>query len=151
MKFYFLRQHSLLYLIQLQDDLGRVEEAKFSPTSIAEKRNTHQQSKAGQTNGIKDGLSNDQGGHLNGAQNGGAGEQINYLPQDALLNNGPYKSLETLWNKAASEGKKVEVTVKPIYEGSSKRASEFRVEYTIDGGEVIPERFLNTPTPKKGQ
>jgi filamentous hemagglutinin len=127
------------------DNLGRVEEASFSPSDASAARNAHQQLQAGKTDGIKDALPNDQGGHINAAQNGGAGEQINYLPQDATVNNGVYKSLETSWNKAASEGKQVDVTVKPIYEGISKRLSEFRVQYTIDG--TMKEKiFDNTPT-----
>jgi len=104
-----------------------------------------QQRKAGQTDGIKDGFPNDQGGHLNAAQNGGAGEQINYLPQDALLNNGSYKSLENTWNKATAEGKKVDVTIKPIYDGNSKRPSRFEVKYMVDGWKPIKENFSNTP------
>lgn len=82
---------------------------------------------------------------MNAAQNGGAGEQINYLPQDALLNNGSYKSLENTWAKATAEGKKVDVTIKPIYEGTSKRPSEFRVQYTIDG-KTEKTKLPNTPT-----
>ena len=32
------------------------------------------------------------------------------------------------------------------YDGTSKRPSEFNVQYTIDGGKPIPKTFLNTPT-----
>ncbi len=59
--------------------------------------------------------------------------------------------MENTWAKATAEGKKVDVTIKPIYDGNSKRPSEFRVEYAIDGGEPIPEIFPNTPTKKKRQ
>jgi len=51
--------------------------------------------------------------------------------------------MENSWTKAANEGKKVEVKIKPIYEGSSKRPSEFRVEYTIDNVKPNIEKFKN--------
>ncbi len=115
------------------DELGRAKEVKYEVKNQTADRNQYQQTKAGKTGGIKDAQENDQGGHLQAATHGGAGEQINYLPQDAHLNNSEWKKMENSWTKAANEGKKVEVKIKPTYEGSSKRPSEYRVEYSIDG------------------
>jgi filamentous hemagglutinin len=53
--------------------------------------------------------------------------------------------LENTWAKAVADGKKVDVTIKPVYDGTSKRPSEFKVEYSIDGI-FNREEFLNTPT-----
>jgi hypothetical protein len=125
------------------DDLGRVQEASFSPNSTSADRNLYQQSQAGQTGGIKDGLANDQGGHINAAQNGGAGEQINYLPQDAVVNNGNYKKLENIWAQAAKNGDDVKVTVKPTYTGNSKRPDSFDVSYSINGEKSMPVNIPN--------
>jgi len=51
--------------------------------------------------------------------------------------------MENSWTKAANEGKKVEVKIKPIYNGSSKRPSEYFIEYKIDNGKPIIEKFKN--------
>lgn len=115
------------------DANGRVEETSYNVTNTTSDRNTYQQGKAGKTDGYKDGQANDQGGHLQATTHGGAGEQINLLPQDAKLNNSEWKKMENTWTKAANEGKDVKVKIKPVYSGDSKRPSEFRVEYSIDG------------------
>lgn len=125
-------------------DLGRVQEATFIPSVTSGDRNLYQQSQAGKTDGIKDGLSNDQGGHINAAQNGGAGEQINYLPQDAIVNNGEYKKLENLWAQAVQNGDDVKVTVKPTYTGESKRPDSFNVSYTVNGNVAEPVSIKNS-------
>jgi hypothetical protein len=49
------------------------------------------------------------------------------------LNNSDWKKMENTWTKAANEGKKVEVKITPIYTGTSKRPSAYRVAYKIDG------------------
>ncbi|WP_241542998.1 DNA/RNA non-specific endonuclease, partial [Vibrio vulnificus] len=51
-------------------------------------RNTYQQSKAGKTDGIKDGLVDDEGGHLIASIFKGPGEQINYAAMNGNLNKG---------------------------------------------------------------
>ena len=55
------------------------------------------------------------------------GEQINYVPQTAKLNNGEWKSMEKKWKDALSEGKKVEVDIQIIYNSdkSTKRPLGF--------------------------
>ena len=124
------------------DELGRVEEVSYNVENKTVNRNNYQQRKAGRTKGIKNGQENDQGGHFQPAAHGGPGEQINLAPQNGSLNNGEYKILENTWTKAVAEGKNVEVKIKPIYEGSSRRPSEYKVKYTIDGEEHY-ENFSN--------
>ncbi len=51
--------------------------------------------------------------------------------------------MENSWTKATNEGKRVEVKNKPVYNGTSKRPSEYWVEYSIDKGKPIIEKFKN--------
>ena len=44
-----------------------------------------------------------------------------------------------------NEGKRVEVNIKPIYSGGSKRPDSFEISYAVDG-RVLPKEFIkNTP------
>ena len=125
------------------DANGRVKETSYTVSNTTSDRNTYQQGKAGKKDGHKDGQTNDQGGHIQATTHGGAREQINLLPQDAKLNNSEWKKMENTWTKAANDGKKVKVKIKPVYSGDSRRPSEYRVEYTIDNGKPIIEKFKN--------
>jgi len=92
-------------------------------------RNTYQQSVVG-----KSGEATDQGGHLIASALGGAGDRINLVPMDKVLNNGAYKKMEADLIKAVSEGKNVSVKIDVGYpDGGGVRPSEFRVTTTIDG------------------
>ena len=86
---------------------------------------------------IKDGVKgSDQGGHIIAARFSGHGEQINLYPQSATLNQGAWERMENQWAKALGEGKKVEVEIKAIFYGESKRPSRFEFEYWIDNRKV---------------
>lgn len=81
MAFFYPKLRTLLYTIETKD------------------RNVYQQ---GKSVDIKDGIKgDDQGGHIIARVFNGPGEQINYVPQTAKLNNGEWKSME-------KHGKKVE-------------------------------------------
>jgi filamentous hemagglutinin len=75
----------------------------------------------------------DDGGHLIANILNGPGEQINYLPQTINLNRGNWKTMENTFSEALQKGSKVEVEIKPIFSGTSKRPTKFEVEYWIDG------------------
>ncbi|WP_259586451.1 DNA/RNA non-specific endonuclease [Shewanella baltica] len=60
-------------------------------------------SKAGKAEGIKDGLDNDEGGHLIASNFDGPGEQINYAAMDGNLNKGAWKAMENKWAEAIKE------------------------------------------------
>uniref|UniRef100_UPI003734D5B9 DNA/RNA non-specific endonuclease n=1 Tax=Vibrio atypicus TaxID=558271 RepID=UPI003734D5B9 len=94
--------------------------------------------------GIKDGLTEDDGGHLIASIFDGAGEQINYAPMNANLNRGAWKAMENRWAKALNGDppKTVKIDIQPIYEGNSKRPEAFEVIYEIDGKEEFLE-FAN--------
>lgn len=80
------------------------------------------------------GQTGDQGGHLIASALGGAGDKINLVPMDKILNNGAYKAMESNLAKALEEGKKVSVKIDVAYpDGGGNRPSGFTVNYTIDG------------------
>ena len=96
-------------------------------------RNTYQQSVVG-----KSGEAADQGGHLIASALGGAGDKINLVPMDKILNNGSWKTMETSLGKALEQGKSVSVKIDVGYPASGgNRPSSFTVNYTIDG---LPDR-----------
>ena len=72
-------------------------------------RNMYQQRKAVE---IKDGVKGeDHVGHLIVRIFNGPGEQINYIPQNAKLNNGEWRAMENEWKKELRAGKKVELDI----------------------------------------
>ena len=61
---------------------------------------------------IKDGVKGeDQGGHLIARIFNGPSEQINYIPQNAKLNNGEWRAMENEWKKELKAGKRVEFDI----------------------------------------
>ena len=124
------------------DSEGRVSRVSGKLDLNTRDRNTYQQGKSAKEAGIKDGLADDDGGHLIASIFDGAGEQINYAPMNSNLNRGAWKSMENKWAKALEEGKEVTVDIQPIYEAGSKRPSSFEVIYEIDGKEYFAD-FLN--------
>jgi hypothetical protein len=126
------------------DKKGRVNEVSANLDYNKADSNGHQQTAAGETNGIKDGQSTDEGGHLIASILNGTGDQINYLPMTKNLNRGQWRKMENKWARALKETppKNVDIKIKPVYTGNSKRPSEYRVEYTIDHI-VTKEKFNN--------
>ena len=121
----------------MTDELGKVKRVTGELHLNKWDRNHYQQHQAGKTDGIKDGKVNDDGGHLVPSRHDGAGEQINYVPMNSNLNRGAWKKMENIWDKALQAGQKVEVDIKPIYSGDSKRPDKFKVIYKIDGKEFM--------------
>ncbi len=115
------------------DAKGRVEQVTGTLDLKHADRNGYQQTKAGQEGGIKDGVADDEGGHLIAAIFNGPGEQINYHAMDGTLNKSGWKTMENEWAAALKDGKKVDVDIKAVFDGDSKRPEAFRVEYVIDG------------------
>jgi len=117
------------------DDFGRVKKVSGDLKLEPRGRNTYQQGKSVE---LKDGTKGiDDGGHLIADRFYGPGEQINYLPQKSSLNKGAWKKMENDWAKAIEQGKKVEVDIRPVFEGSSKRPVEFEVFYKVNGEEFV--------------
>jgi len=59
------------------------------------------------------------------------------------LNQREWKKLENSWATAINSGKKVDVKIKVIFDGKSKRPSRYDVEYWIDGESFEPIEFIN--------
>ena len=54
---------------------------------------------------------------------------------------GKWYKLETQSKNLLNEGKRVEVNIKPIYSGSSKRPDSFEISYAVDS-RVLPKEFI---------
>ncbi|WP_083229827.1 DNA/RNA non-specific endonuclease [Pseudoalteromonas sp. BMB] len=117
------------------DEFGRVKSVSGKLDLDTVDRNKYQQSKAGATGGIKDGLVDDEGGHLIATIFKGPGEQINYAAMNGNLNKGAWKRMENKWAEALKETppKEIDVNINAIYEENSKRPVAFDVTYIIDG------------------
>ncbi|ELH4811279.1 DNA/RNA non-specific endonuclease [Vibrio vulnificus] len=128
------------------DELGRVHSVSGKLELSKADRNKYQQSKAGETDGIKDGLLDDEGGHLIASIFKGPGEQINYAAMNGNLNKGAWKRMENEWAKAlkGNPPKEVQVEINAIYENNSKRPEAFDVKFLIDGKKTSVT-FLNKP------
>ncbi len=86
----------------------------------------------------------DQGGHLIVRSFNGPGEQINYIPQNAKLNNGEWRVMENEWKKELKAGKKVEFDIQIIYDGDiNKSPKRFLVEYKVGNEHTIQKIFNN--------
>nr|WP_276320189.1 DNA/RNA non-specific endonuclease [Histophilus somni] len=93
-------------------------------------------------------LESDCGGHLLASMFRGAGEKINLVAMDEILNGpkGKWYQMERQWKQALEQGKKVEVDIKPIYRGNSKRPDSFDINYSINGKVIELPKIKNTPT-----
>ncbi len=49
------------------------------------------------------------------------------------MNKGAWKKMENDWAKAIEQGKTIEVDIRPVFEGTSKRPVAFEVDYWING------------------
>lgn len=121
------------------DKLGRTTSAEGKLRIDPSERDLNAQKKAGG----KDRLKTDDGGHPIGSQFGGAGDRF-LIPQDATLNRGPYKALESKWASAIKNGDKVFAKVDMNYPGKSMRPDRIRVTYSING-EKFKTSFSNKP------
>ncbi len=121
----------------LTDEYGRVNRVTGSlELNLSKERNGYQQVKSVK---IKNGITKtknetpDQGGHIIARIFNGPGEQINYVPQNALINNGNWKSMENDFRMNLESGDKVEVDIKIVYDikGTSKRPKKFVVDAKV--------------------
>jgi hypothetical protein len=92
-------------------------------------------------------LTDDDGGHLIGAQFKGPKDIDNLVPQNSQINRsgGKWYEMESEWSKALNEipPKKVTVKIEPIYSGSSMRPDSFKIIYQIGNKRPVTKRILN--------
>ena len=73
------------------------------------------------------------------------GEKLNIVPMNRNLNKGEWKKIGNEQGAALKENKNVQVDISPVYDGLSKRPSNFEVRYRIDGGRTVTLRLKNSP------
>ncbi|WP_290731740.1 MULTISPECIES: DNA/RNA non-specific endonuclease [unclassified Fibrobacter] len=122
------------------DQYGRINE--FS--AILRKTNYNPRGSKGVEQKIGHQMKCGVGGHLIGNQFGGTGGYENLVPMSSSVNSGTYKSLENVWAKALKEGKKVLVSGKLLYSGTSFVPTEFIINYIVDGVAQLEKRIPNT-------
>jgi len=90
---------------------------------------------AQRTVGGVDRLPTDDGGHLIGNQFGGSGNIDNLVPQSSAINRsgGQWYRMEQDWAAALRAGDSVNVTINPIYRGTSMRPVGFDIQSRING------------------
>ncbi|MBC1500342.1 hypothetical protein HB943_06980 [Listeria weihenstephanensis] len=126
------------------DSQGRINSAKGPLSLQLGERNTTHQLKAGGEDRVKaPSTQGDHGGHLIATRFNGSPLIDNIVAMNGNINVSAYKKIENDWATALSQGKIVEVEIKPKYEGMSKRPSKFEIRYTIDG-EPFKEKLNNT-------
>jgi hypothetical protein len=130
-KVYYVKNNGIQPHKYTTDMSGRVTKVEGELKLSNRDRNGYQQS--AKCKKVKDGLPDDQGGHLIGSRFDGAGEQINLLPMKSNLNLSAWKNMENTWADAIRQGKKVNVDIRPVYVGISKRPIAFEVRTLIDG------------------
>ena len=124
------------------DDSTRVTHAETTLDTTPGDRNTYQQGKAGGAYRLE----LDQGGHLVATQFGGPGERINLVAMDRALNGAGkdnWYAMENSWRDRlqANPDTRIDVTIDIDYPGASTRPDQFRVQYSVDGGEPVRRRF----------
>jgi len=86
----------------------------------------------------------DDGGHYIAPRFNGPIEAFNHFAQNFNLNRGRYRVLEDEWYREKLAGKRVDVRIQAVYEGSSRRPSYLNVWFWIDG-ERHSLKFPNEP------
>ena len=124
----------------------RVKEVRADLKIDPWERNTYQQRVSGGLCRKESGC----GGHLIASIFGGPGEGINLIPMDQKLNGaaGDWYKLERQWKKTLEAGGRVQVNIKPIYKGDSKRPDSFVISFTENNAREINRILKNTPTGK---
>jgi len=117
------------------DDLGRVNKAVMEDLDFASKaRNEGFQQ---ETKHVKDGLPNDDGGHIFRNEWGGPSEQINYFSQNAVQNRAGgewYKMEKALSDfKRSNPGVKIKAEIEFNFSGSNKRPTSVDVQIYKNG------------------
>ncbi len=110
------------------DANGRVSSVEGNLSLSRMDRNEYQQGCVS-----KCGNAGDDGGHLIAASLGGAGDRINIVPQEAILNRGEWRAMENDFRKALKDGNSVSVKIDVGYPSGGGRPSEFKVIALIDG------------------
>lgn len=121
------------------DNQGRIVHAEAIPLKEKprDERIPHNSQSPDKVNG-------DDAGHIIGDQFGGSPDIDNIVSQEAGLNRGEYKKLETYFRNQIKDGNKVECLYDLKYEDVSRRPSDITVSYRINDGDWCEQIFINT-------
>ncbi|ALV05759.1 two-partner secretion domain-containing protein [Roseateles depolymerans] len=119
----------------ITDVSGRVKEVVGDLNLNKLDRNGYVQCTVG-----KCGNAGDEGGHLIATVLGGAGDGINIVPQDRVLNRGPWRDMERKLVEELQSGKSVSVKIEVSYPADGIRPQEFKVTALIGDGTTNIER-----------
>ena len=75
----------------------------------------------------------DHAGHLIADSFGGSPKLDNLVSQYSKVNQGDYRKMELLWNRAIKAGNQVSIFINLDYTNGSKRPEGFHISYMIDG------------------
>lgn len=125
---------------------GRVSSVQAELQLGKNDRNTYQQ----KVSGRNDRASTDHGGHLIASMFKGPGEGINIVPMDKNFNGsgGKWYQLENDWKKALENNQSVNVSIRPVYSGTSKRPDSFIVIQKIGSAKATQVTLKNTASGK---
>lgn len=130
------------YQFQL-DSIVRTRNVEGDLQNVRSQRSRTNQAQAGGP----DRLQSDDGGHYIAVRFNGFSDTFNHFPQDAGINRGAYRVIESRWAKDLQAGRRVHVKIVPHYEGVSLRPDKLNITWYVDG-----ERFSQTiPNQKKGK
>ena len=87
--------------------------------------------------GKGDELKTDDRGHLIGNRFDGSGGMENFTAQDLKLNRGEINQLEKMLAEKVENGDEVYLKIKPKYEGNSRRPTEYKYIYTVNGEKSV--------------
>ncbi|WP_368503176.1 DNA/RNA non-specific endonuclease [Alkalihalophilus sp. As8PL] len=123
------------------DAKGRIATVEAKLDYGLASRNAYAQRQAGGP----DRLPTDDGGHLIASIFKGSGDIDNLVPMNANINRGEYKKLEYVWAQALRRDppETVEVKIKPLYRGGSKRPERFQIQYSIGNGSLRTVNLKN--------
>ena len=121
------------------DELGRIIdwEGELKDTPENERDKVSQAESGG-----KDRKEGDDGGHLQGRQNGGSSGNENLVPMRDTVNRGDYLKTENEENQMLKEGKNVTEKGELTYNGDSSRPTKIHKEYS-DGEKTVKADFDN--------
>lgn len=85
----------------------------------------------------------DEGGHYIANRFNGPSDAFNHFAQDRNFNRSAYSAMENAWAKYVREGRKVSVSIRPLYRGMSRRPYHVTVVWSVDGGKPEVEQFPN--------
>lgn len=112
------------------DASGRLREVEGTLKLVKNPRRSHA---AQRQAGGPDRRPSDEGGHYIAPRFDGPADAFNHFAQDRNFNRGTYRLLEDQWARALRAGKRVDVRIMPVYQGSSGRPSSINVWFWIDG------------------